>query len=103
MDCVNCLSFLISLTPVACNYDYGRAEIGIKIKNFNCNKEICKYLWALEEEKCSTRLLFVQKDSQKALFSAGNNRWIQKQLFALGYLVLIMSLGGKSLFVKNTT
>ena len=38
------------------------------------NKEICRYLWVLEEDACSLRLLFLQKNNQKVLCSAENNR-----------------------------
>ena len=49
------------------------ADLTIKIKNDTSNKEICRQLWVLEEESCSPRLLFLQKDNQKALFSAEND------------------------------
>ena len=38
------------------------------------NKEICRYPWVLEENACSPRLLFMQRDNQKACCSAENDR-----------------------------
>ena len=38
------------------------------------NKEIYRYLLVLEEQACSSRWFFVQKDIQKAHRSAENDR-----------------------------
>ena len=38
------------------------------------NKRISRHTWVLEEGECFLRMLFVQRDNQKALGSAENYR-----------------------------